>query len=227
MIPSGLVFSNGTADGEWMLLLGTHMSHNVVLHGSAVSPDVRIAAGQSLLGPNSTVHVDGNSFFESYQQNLGMYCSNFSANYNLEGNVTLKTWGITQRPQGGWIATCISLHPRDMVEYVTEGRKVSVVTFCHVDSTPPDSTTSEGDAPAFNCKSASSNSRKLGLDSDEKFVASQEACIFDQTYCRHSFSSFETNLDQQASERHLANAQLSVEDIGSLQNQCQRRLQNW
>ncbi|OCK79605.1 hypothetical protein K432DRAFT_329816 [Lepidopterella palustris CBS 459.81] len=51
----------------------------------------------------------------------------FSARHDLAGNAFTKTWGLASSPLGDLVATCISLHPSDMVEYLTpDGRSCTV-----------------------------------------------------------------------------------------------------
>ncbi|OCL10748.1 hypothetical protein AOQ84DRAFT_288628 [Glonium stellatum] len=59
----------------------------------------------------------------------------FSAAHDLGGNAVAKTWGLASSPLGDLIATCVSLHPSDMIEYSTANEQKSNVALSSLSDT--------------------------------------------------------------------------------------------
>ena len=53
----------------------------------------------------------------------------FDLDFGLDGNVMVKTWGLANSSLGSWVTACFSIHPSDMLEYVTPGNEQSTVVF--------------------------------------------------------------------------------------------------
>ncbi|KAI5364142.1 Putative transcription factor IIIC, 90kDa subunit, transcription factor IIIC zinc-finger [Septoria linicola] len=51
----------------------------------------------------------------------------YGATYDLGENVQERTWGIASAPIGGYLATCASMHPNDVVAYVINAEQTSVL----------------------------------------------------------------------------------------------------
>lgn len=64
----------------------------------------------------------------------------FSAEHELAGHTLTKAWGMCSSPMGDLVASGVSFHPGDMVEYT-----ISAVSRTHIGIQP----FREGDATAF------------------------------------------------------------------------------
>lgn len=70
----------------------------------------------------------------------------FSAAHDLGENAIAKTWGLASSPLGDLIATCVSLHPSDMIEYSTANEQKSNVTLSSLSDTTEKFTLPRGSA---------------------------------------------------------------------------------
>jgi hypothetical protein len=70
----------------------------------------------------------------------------FSAAHDLGENAIAKTWGLASSPLGDLIATCVSLHPSDMIEYSTGNEQKSNVTLSSLSDTTEKFTLPRGSA---------------------------------------------------------------------------------
>lgn len=131
---AGLIIRYNSIAEDWAFLLTTWLSHINVYYGTSEKSDAQSISHQLLWTLHPNLHHDSFTSFQKFKSNLNTYCSNFDVQHHLNGNVTLKTWGLADKPQIGWIAGCISLHPADMIEYVTPGKEWSIVTFVQDDS---------------------------------------------------------------------------------------------
>ncbi|KAI9764948.1 MAG: hypothetical protein M1840_007973 [Geoglossum simile] len=66
---------------------------------------------------------------ESWTQAISFHLASFDSQHNLGGQALAKTWGLARSPVGGFVAACITLHPKGMIEYVTHNNESCRVVF--------------------------------------------------------------------------------------------------
>jgi hypothetical protein len=67
--------------------------------------------------------------YESWAQAISFHLASFDSRHDLGGLALAKTWGLARSPMGGFIAACVTLHPKGMIEYVTHSNESCRVVF--------------------------------------------------------------------------------------------------
>lgn len=115
-------------------------SHTPVLHVAHLSSSLRslpLSATQTrriTVGSNS--HSDNAQSADLHRQIEG-FRSRFDLDHDLGGMSIARVWGMASHRD--WIAACFTVHPSDMVEYITTARERSRIVF-----TPPHPENSQG-----------------------------------------------------------------------------------
>jgi hypothetical protein len=71
-------------------------------------------------------HVD-QSQFPDWRRQVEEFRNRFDLDNDLSGHALAKTWGLDTHC--GWITACFTLHPTDMVEYLTSSREHLTIIF--------------------------------------------------------------------------------------------------
>lgn len=64
-----------------------------------------------------------------WQRLVRDYQRQFDLDHELHDNTLVRVWGMDRSPTAGTMAVCFSLHPSDMLEYVTAGQQECFVVF--------------------------------------------------------------------------------------------------
>ncbi len=120
---SGLSFYY-TQQGQLKLFCITHLS-NVRTFNCLSLPDDD--DGGSSQRPNGRTH-ELDSPEQRYAHTLNQYRSAYGREYGVGDVSVTKTWGLTCSSLS-YSAICFSIHPKDMVEYITPGNEQSTIAF--------------------------------------------------------------------------------------------------
>lgn len=112
-----------------MLYVSTFLSHTSVFHCSPGSELAKDPQGHRLPLRDSGKSIGSSPGLQEHQRHLSNYLSHFNLTHDLGDTGVLKSWGLAISPIGGWIAACISVHPGDMVEYLTLSQQQSIISF--------------------------------------------------------------------------------------------------
>ena len=97
----------------------TQLSHTFVLRYSF--PEANLYSAKT-----SALPVEDD---ESWTQAISFHLASFDSRHNLGSLALAKTWGLARSPVGGFVAACITLHPKGMIEYVTHNNESCRVVF--------------------------------------------------------------------------------------------------
>ena len=70
-----------------------------------------------------------NAILENYLRVLDGHRSNFEIENDIDKMSIVRTWGLAFNPHLRQTVSCITLHPRYLVEYVMPSDEQSIVTF--------------------------------------------------------------------------------------------------
>ncbi|KAG5295467.1 zinc-finger of transcription factor IIIC complex domain-containing protein [Histoplasma capsulatum G186AR] len=108
-------------------------SHTTVIHVTHFSSSLRSLPLQAIQVRDITACNNGrsdNAQTADLHRQMEGFRSRFDLDHDLGGMSLARIWGMTSHR--GWIAACFTVHPSDMVEYVTTARQRSRIVF-----TPP------------------------------------------------------------------------------------------
>ncbi|KKZ61842.1 hypothetical protein EMCG_03631 [[Emmonsia] crescens] len=115
-------------------------SHTPILHVAHLSSSLHslpLSATQTRhITVGSNGHSDNAQSADLYRQIEG-FRSRFDLDHDLGGMSIARVWGMASHRD--WIAACFTVHPSDMVEYITTARERSRIVF-----TPPHPENSQG-----------------------------------------------------------------------------------
>ncbi|KAL2375294.1 hypothetical protein RJ035_001771 [Blastomyces gilchristii] len=107
-------------------------SHTPVLHVAHYSSSLRSLPLPATQTQDVTMSNDGHSgnpqSADLHSQIEG-FRSRFDLDHDLGGMSVARIWGMTSHR--GWVAACFTVHPSDMVEYITTARERSRIVFAH------------------------------------------------------------------------------------------------
>ncbi|KAI9661269.1 MAG: hypothetical protein M1821_009596 [Bathelium mastoideum] len=118
-------------NGNWDEISGVSFtqdpSGDVVLHYTSLSSPVSSAT--SNLAQSVDSGIDNEVL--PWQRHILQHQALFNANYELSGKTSVKNWGINSSANGESIATCVTLHPSDQINYA-----IAASQYCHITVTP-------------------------------------------------------------------------------------------
>jgi hypothetical protein len=116
----GMVLCTDPKDSKILTIhVVTQLSHTFVLRYSF--PDANLYPAKTSAPPGEGV--------ETWTQAISFHLASFDSRHNLGGLALAKTWGLARSPVGGFVAACITLHPKGMIEYVTHNNESCRVVF--------------------------------------------------------------------------------------------------
>ncbi|PGH00226.1 hypothetical protein GX51_05923 [Blastomyces parvus] len=124
---------NGSLEWEPITAITSTMdtqSHTPVLHVAQFSSSLRSLPLPAIQTHDVTMSDDGQSAnpqSADLHSQIEGFRSRFDLDHDLGGMSVARIWGMTSHR--GWIAACFTLHPSDMVEYVTAARERSRIVF--------------------------------------------------------------------------------------------------
>ncbi|OJD28094.1 hypothetical protein ACJ73_00491 [Blastomyces percursus] len=105
-------------------------SHIPVLHVAQFSSSLRSLPLPAIQSQDVTISNDGqpgNPQSADLHSQIEGFRSRFDLDHDLGGMSVARIWGMTSHR--GWVAGCFTVHPSDMVEYITTARERSRIVF--------------------------------------------------------------------------------------------------
>ena len=119
--------SNAERDA-WTSISGTGViiskDGNTILHHSPFMPSTSMPA-KSLKFLRDAVEELGSD--TKWVTTMKQHAQAFSDNHNLFGHVAPRVWGLESAGDGRHVGLCFTVHPSDMLEYVTNVQQNAVV----------------------------------------------------------------------------------------------------
>ena len=118
----GLTFGDGSIPNHGFLYTTTHLSTLQIMKFSPIAI------------PEASYHHTISSLCAGYshlQARLSDCAKQFSNEHSLGDMTTTKTWGLATH--GQYVAACITLHPSEMIEYITPAHERATIVFSHSD----------------------------------------------------------------------------------------------
>ena len=107
-----------TLSSDALLYITTHLSQMEVFRFSNLISPATILQGKAI------TPSDGSSFL---QKQISEHRKNFAAKHKLGRMTIIKTWGLASLDS--YVATCITLHPSDQVEYRIPREEEAIIIF--------------------------------------------------------------------------------------------------
>lgn len=95
-----------------------------ILHHSPYMPSPSMPAKSLKFLPNTVEELESDA---KWVTTMKQHTQAFSDNHKLFGHVAARVWGLESAGDGRHVATCFTVHPSDMIEYVTNVQQNAVV----------------------------------------------------------------------------------------------------
>ncbi|KAF2478038.1 uncharacterized protein BDR25DRAFT_275721 [Lindgomyces ingoldianus] len=125
----GSILSRAThdLDGRWDSISGVTFDvrppNSSIVHFSSIIGTTRYPTAAVEVSP-AGLSATSEPYWRTQIHENQVY---FSANHDLGGNANAKTWGLSSSPLGDFVACCFTLHPTDMIEYITPSERRSTI----------------------------------------------------------------------------------------------------
>jgi hypothetical protein len=95
-----------------------------ILHHSPYMPSASMPAKSLSFRPNGIEDLEKDT---QWITTMKQHTQAFSDNHKLFGHVAPRVWGLESAGDGRHVALCFTVHPSDMIEYVTNVQQNAVV----------------------------------------------------------------------------------------------------
>ena len=95
-----------------------------ILHHSPFMPSPSMPARSLLSLPNAVEELETDA---KWVTTMKQHTQAFSDNHKLFGHVAARVWGLESAGDGRHVGFCFTVHPSDMLEYVTNVQQNAVV----------------------------------------------------------------------------------------------------
>jgi len=122
------VQSSETERDSWSSISGAGVTLTkdgiTILHHSPYMPSPYMPAKSLKFLPNAVEELDSDA---KWVTTMKQHTQAFSDNHKLFGHVAARVWGLESAGDGRHVGLCFTVHPSDMLEYVTNVQQNAVV----------------------------------------------------------------------------------------------------
>lgn len=179
-----MLFYEHPAKSHLAVCCTTHTSSTTTFECLPPDSGTNLAADRASNRMIPAMNKDTQELSMEYQKHITSYSSRFAIENELGETSAVRTWGLAGSPSDRWIASSISLHPEDMIQYLMPGNERSVITFVKLYPESHDTPASANIESTMECmlQFTATACPISGLGDTNLFAVSAEGLLFEMAY---------------------------------------------